>query len=464
MDTIYTLVDFYKSLKYEDLPDDVILKAKIELVDILACVSAGTTANLSKEVAELIMEWGGKEESSVFVFDKKIPSFMAGYVNCLLAHARDYDDFQADAIVHPGISVISTALAVAEKQGNIDGKQLLTAIVAGDDLMIRMATAIKWPILESGFIYSAILGHFGSALTASLLMNLDRDQTVNALGLAYAQSAGNQQSSADTALAKRMQPAFAVRSGIFSAELAKIGVTGPYNIIDGSYSLYHVYLRDHCNKAALTEDLGKKFMIGTLSYKFYPFCGLCQGAIASTEALIEKYDIKPEEVLHIEVGTSAQGIDICALPKETKFNPKTMVDAQFSIPYCIATLLTKRKLGLASLTPSAISDPDTNAIIDKINCHVDPEIDAQYSRGVPPEEVTIETTRGKFTANEWWKGNPLREISMNDIKAKFEDAGEAAIFPMRDGIVDNIIQYIENIETVKDITSLIVLFNEAFIH
>ena len=98
MDTIYQLVKFARETKYEDIPQDAILKAKIELADILACISAGTTANISQEVAELVTGWGGKEESTVMIMGQKIPAHHAAFVNSLLAHARDYDDFQAENI------------------------------------------------------------------------------------------------------------------------------------------------------------------------------------------------------------------------------------------------------------------------------------------------------------------------------------------------------------------------------
>ncbi len=463
MDTIYQLVKFARETKYEDIPQEAILKAKIELADILACISAGTTANISQEVAELVTGWGGKEESTVMIMGQKIPAHHAAFVNSLLAHARDYDDFQAEAIVHPGVSVIPTALAVSEAVGGIDGKELLRVIVVADDIAIRMASAIKVGIMESGWIYSSVIGHFAAALTASLLLGLNEEQTINAMGIVYSQVAGNQQAATDTALTKRMQPAFACRSGIFSAYLASIGVTGAHNVLDGSYGFYKVYIHDKCDKSILTKDLGKEFMIGRLSYKFYPFCGLTQGAIASTFKLVEEYDIKPEEVKHIEVGTSQQGIELCAEPKETKFNPKTMVDAQFSIPFCIATILTERKLGLKSLEPEGVANPRMRQLLPLISCHVDPDIDRDYSRGVPPEEVTIETTRGTFTANEWWKGNPIREITMNDTKEKFEDAMSVAMYPVKEGAVDRVVDMIGDLEALDDVTTLYQLYNDSFI-
>lgn len=463
MDTIYDLVRFARSTEYDDIPKDAIGYAKMLLTDILACAAAGTTAEISPEVAQLMFDWGGKEESSALVYDKKLPAHHAAYLNSLFSHARDYDEFQPDAVVHTGISVIPSALAVAEAEGGISGKKLLSTIVLADELFIRMGFSVKAPINETGWIYSPTLGHFASALCASLLMGLDEEKTVSALGIAYAQVAGNQQSSADTTLTKRMQPGFAAHSGVLSAYLARIGVTGARNIIDGKYNYYRVYLHDRCDRSILTKDLGKKYMIGRLSYKLYPVCGMCMGSIGSTLKIMEDNNLKPEEIESIEIGTSAQAIDSCAEPPEVKFNPQTVVDAQFSIPFSVATVITKGKLNLADLTDEGIHDPEMLKMIKKVHVHVDEDIDKNFSRGVPPAEVTIKTTRGTFTANAPQKGHPSNPLTMDDMKEKFLDAMNFAVYPVKPGAPEKILEMIDHLEDLDDISTLIKAYNDAFI-
>lgn len=99
---------------------------KMLLVDIIAASVAGTTADACKETANLMFDWGGKQESSVLVYDRKLPAPQAVLLNSLLAHARDYDEVQADAIVHTGVSIIPAALAVAEAVRGISGKKVLS--------------------------------------------------------------------------------------------------------------------------------------------------------------------------------------------------------------------------------------------------------------------------------------------------------------------------------------------------
>ena len=464
MDTIYDLVRFARSTSYEDLPQDTIDCAKMLLTDILACAAAGTTADISPEVAGLMFDWGGKEESSTLVYGKKLPAHHAAYLNSLFSHARDYDEFQPDAVVHTGVSVIPTVLAVAEAEGGISGKKALETIVLADELFIRMGYSVKAPINETGWIYSPTLGHFGSALAAALIMDLDEEKTISALGIAYAQVAGNQQSSKDTTLTKRMQPGFAARSGVFSAYLSRVGVTGARNIIDGDYNYYKVYLHDRCDRNELTRDLGSSYKIGDLSYKLYPVCGMCMGSIGSTLKIMTDHQIDPADIERIDVGTSWQAIDSCAMPAEVKFNPQTVVDAQFSIPFSVATILAKGKLNLADLTQEGISDPEMRKYINLVHVHVDDEIERDFSRGVPPAKVTITLKDDtSYTANAPQKGHRDNPLTKEDMREKFLDAMNFAIFPVKEGAPEKILDMIDHLEEMDDISELVDAYNDAFI-
>jgi len=463
LDTIYKIVQFARNTRYEDIPQEAIATAKMLLVDIIATSVAGTTADASDDVAKLMFDWGGKEESTVLVYDKKIPAHHAAFVNSLLSHARDYDEVQADAIVHTGVSVIPTVLAVAEAMGKVDGKKVLSAIVLADELFIRMGLSIKASIMESGWIYSPLVGHFASALCASLLMGLDEEQTINALGIVYSQAAGNQQPSTDTALTKRMQPAFAARSGVFSAYLARAGVTGAKNIFDGDYSFYRVYLQNYCDKSILTEDLGKKYWIPTLSFKPYPVCGLAMGGASTIEKIMKEQGIKWQDITRIELGVTKQAKAIVVVPEETKFHPQTVVDAQFSLPFAVATMAVKGQLMLSNVTMEGIQDPDVREVMGKISVYIDDELEAKYSRGVPPARVTVHTKKGSFTDCILTKGHPTNPFTKEDMRKKFMDAMDFGIYPMQEGAGDEILDMIDHLEELEDFSELIRKVNNSFV-
>ena len=172
-----------------------------------------------------------KEESSLFVFGKKYPAHIAAMINTVMIHGFDYDDTHDHAMMHCGAIMLSTALAVAEAQGGVNGKELLAALTAGLDIQCRLGMAATIGIVESGWVYTPLMGIFGATATAGRLMGLNEDEMLNAFGIAYGQASGNYQAIADSAWTKRLQPGLASRAAVMSCQLAKKGFIGAKNIL-----------------------------------------------------------------------------------------------------------------------------------------------------------------------------------------------------------------------------------------
>ena len=462
MDTIVELVRFAKNTKYEDLPKEAVDAAKMLLKDIIGVSVAGTGAEGVAQARRLIDHWGGREESTVLFFGEKLPVMHAAFLNSLLSHARDYDEYHPDAVVHTGISVIPTVLAVSEETGGISGREAIRVIAVTADVLIRFGDAIKVPGSESGWIYSALLAGFGAALAASLLLGLSEEETVHALGIAYAQLGGNQQAARDTTLTKRMQPALSVKNGVFAAYMAREGISGARHLIDGNYNFFKLYLNDRCDRSKLTEGLGKKFRIGTLAFKPYPVCGQCMTPSGTTDYLMKTHDLQPEDVISAEVGTNRHGYRTCVEPKEVKYAPQKVVDGQFSIPYSVSTMIVKRHLHLSDLTEEGIRDKETLAFIDKVEAYVDEQVEAEFPRGVARAKVTLHTTKGDFTGSVYQKGHPSNPFTAEDMREKFLDAFSFGLKKPKEGAAEAVLALIDTMETVSDVSQLITDVNRSF--
>lgn len=463
MDTIYELVHYLKGIQYDELPQEVIDSAKMLLTDVIAVSVAGSDAEGVKEAAELMIDWGGKEESTVLVFDKKLPADHAGFLNSVLSHARDFDEVHPGAVVHTGITVIPTVLTVADAIGGVDGKKIIETIVAAVDLDVRLGNAVTVSGTKSGWIYSALLGNFAAAFAAGLLLDLSEEQLVNALGIVYAQAGGNQQAARDTTLTKRMQPGFAVRSGIFSAYLAKKGITGPRNLIDGVFGFYHQYLKDECDKSRLLENQGKVYGVTGLSYKVFPVCGQCLSPVTTVDALMKEHHLTASDITEIEVGSNRHGYTACVEPEEVKYHPSKVVDGQFSIPFAVSTMAVKRHVNLSDLTDEGISDSDVAEMMKKVKAVVDPNVEAEFPRGIARANVTLHTTKGDFTGSVYHKGHPENPVTKEDMAEKLKGCFQVGLYPVREGAEDEILAAIDHLEDLDDISRLIRQINDSFI-
>jgi len=262
-----------------DLPAPVIAAAKANIFDTLACAVAGSSAPAVGEAHELAMEWGGAPQATILAFGDKVPAHHAAWVNGTMAHARDYDDTHDAAVLHAGVSVVPAALAASELRGRVGGADFIVAVAAGLETICRLGVATRIGIIESGFIYTPLFGHFAATVAAGRALGLDVTQMINALGIAYSQVAGNHQVTRDGALTKRMQPGFAAQSALLSVQLARRGVRGAQATFEGVDGFLRVYLRDRCDRDVLRDRLGEHYEFAQLSYKPYPCCRFNHTAI-----------------------------------------------------------------------------------------------------------------------------------------------------------------------------------------
>jgi 2-methylcitrate dehydratase PrpD len=269
MDLAYTLVKHIGNTKFEDIPAKAIEGTKRIILDQFAVALAGSTAPGAVEVAQEVIDWGGKAESTVWVYGDKVPVAHAAFANSVMTHGCDYDDTHLPTITHTGVVTVPTAFALAERKGKLGGKKLIAAVNIGIDVLTRLAAGCPH-VIKQGWHATALFGSFAAAATAGRILDLNEEQMLNALGLAYSQASGNGQCVRDGALSKRLQPGFAVRAALQGVLLAQRGVTGAHNLFQGDFGLYPVYLRGEYTDRVITAELGKRFEAANIAIKPYP--------------------------------------------------------------------------------------------------------------------------------------------------------------------------------------------------
>jgi 2-methylcitrate dehydratase PrpD len=453
MDASIILAEYVARTGYNDLPSEAVEASKRDILDTIGVAIAGSSVSGGKEIMALVREWGGKEESTVVMFGERVPAPFAALVNATMAHALDFDDAHERVILHAGVTTIPAALAAAERAGRVTGKQFINAVTLGIDLICRLGEASNKHPAELGFMYTSLYGIFGAAVAAGKILGLSKEQLVNAIGIAYSQASGNFQCVADGALTKRMQAGFAASAGITAALLAGQGLTGAKNSFQGEKGLFKIYLRDEYSPDRLTADMGKHFGVVDLSFKPYPCCRNCHPFIDATLALTTEHNINPSDVDRIFV-RCGEGARMLCEPQQIRQNPRVFIDAQFSIPWVIATALVKGKVTLDDFTPQSILNRKVLEIAAKVATEVDPEMDA---RGTSPAFVEIKMKGSDLVysrRDDIAKGNPAKPMSWNELCDKFIDCAAHGIKPMSANKVQKVIDLISNLEEIEDIRLL----------
>jgi len=456
MNTERLLANYLIGLTYEDIPASVIKATKLQILNILSAILGGSAAGGIKELVDLLGYWGGRQESTVFAYGHKLPAPNAAQANASMGHALDFDDTYNKTMLHPAVVTVPAAMAIAEMRPGVSGKEFLTAVALSIDLGCRMCLVVKAPPEGKDqqwwqvWHFTALFGYFMAAAAAARLLQLEEDKMMNALGLAYHQTAGNGQVVRDGAHAKRLGPGFSCRAGVTSALMAERGITGAKNFLEGEVRFYDLYFPGTpYNLSALTDKLGQQFENEDISLKPYP-CGVVNHtAIDAALFITREHDIKPDDIAEVTIFTG-QGSSVLWKPIETKRHPKNGVETQFSIPWSVATAIVKRRATIQDYTDEAAKDPEMHELTNRINAEIDP---ALTGGSIEPTRVRIKTKGGKVFINQVAipLGSPRKPFSQADIKGKLKDCNSVSIKPLSDETLEKLIETIQRLEEFGDI-------------
>jgi 2-methylcitrate dehydratase PrpD len=336
-----------------------------------------------------------------------------------MAHALEYDDLHSELPVHCGCVTIPTAMAVAETDPDLSGAELVSAIVTGTEILCRLARATRSYRTGKGFRGfnpTSVVAGFAAAAVAGRLLRLDANGIARAMGLSYSQASGTQQCIEDGGLAKRMQPGMVAEAGVRAAWLARAGVTGAVDAIEGANGYFRVFENGEYDADLLTKDLGTAFEMDAIAFKRYPICGMAQPAVDALRELRDQHRFEIRDVAKIRVYGSKFVVDMVGRPYEPGENPD--VDAQFSIRYCIATTLLTGSIKLVDLkAENALGDERAN-LANAITVELDDTPKGKWSTRIEIELCNgVKLTRSRETA----AGQSDRRVSMDELAAKFID-------------------------------------------
>lgn len=245
-------------LSYDDVPETVLEHARLHLLDSLGVALAAASTESGRKITQAARSLGVGDESTVIGSTGRLPAPSAALVNGTLIHALEYDDTHTDSIIHGSSVVVPSVLAAAER-GSVGGKELITSLVLGWEVIIRLGLVAPGAFQARGFHTTGVCGSFASALVAGRLAKLSEPELTSALGIAGSQASGLFEYVVDGASVKSSHPGWAAHNGIVATHLARCGVSGPETVFEGRFGFYNTFTdRDPAELALhdLYRDLG----------------------------------------------------------------------------------------------------------------------------------------------------------------------------------------------------------------
>lgn len=376
------LVDYLCSTGFEAIPREPLDTIRNMVLRVLGTMIAGSSAEGCREVVDLYKGMGGRKEATILIHGGKVPAQNAALVNSVMARAMDFCDAMAPG-VHIGSSAVPTAFAAAELAGGCSGRNFLTALIVGTELSSRLNLSES---AYDGFDPTGVCTVFAATAVASRILRFNPTQTWNALALAFNRSGGSFQANIDGSLAVRVIQGWVAQNGINCAQLARAGITGPTNFLEGIYGYFHLFGRDDSDLNSVTGELGDRFKLQNLVFKKYPSCGLTQGCTDAILSLKAEMGLQAQDVDHIDVRVPPYAHKLVGHPFRLGENPR--VNAQFSIQYCVASALMRGDAKLQHFEEAAVRDQDVLSFIKKISVTADSVLDERGHTALDMRVVT----------------------------------------------------------------------------
>jgi 2-methylcitrate dehydratase PrpD len=451
-------VEFVLSTPFEEIPRTVINRVQSLILDLIGASLIGVSESSSQAIIRTILAEGSLPQATIFGIGRVTSMGAAALANGAIAHALELDDDHRRGTVHPGAVVIPSALACAEAT-NLDGKTFLRAVTMGYEITCRAGEAFLGKQYYQGFHPTSTCGVFGAAVAAGIALGLNYKQFVNAMGIAGTLAFGLGEWRSDGSWIKRLHPGRAAQSGILASQLAKEGFTGPASIFEGKDGFLKAFsYKEVFDKNAILRDLGRDYRTRLTAFKPYPGCRFAHAAIDIGIEFSQKEKFKPQEI--------TEGIVRIYKTDILNYSPRpsSIVIAQFSLPYLLATAMVRGSVTLNHLTDKAIHDPEILAVSDKIQVIEDKEFTNSYPERYPTE-VKIKLASGDCIT--YFRDCPSGDPESSDyvkhpqrFATEIETKFRSLLGTYSKSFIDSIIQAVENLRDSKSVEKLTLLLGK----
>jgi len=414
------LAQYIVESKFRDFPEAVVERAKRCILDSLGCALGGYVSEAGSRMANVMAAMGGRQDATILGMGVKAALTHAASANTYLANILDYDDTYTS---HPGCTVIHPAICGGEMI-YASGSDVLTAVIVGYEVYTRIAQAIHYAPSTVDKVSGVARQTFGAVVSASKVLSLELDQVLDALGIAGATAPV--QSNAKTGGSEEIPPTMKVGFyqcslvGTTAALMAKSGITGPHNILDGDTGFWRMIGADSCDFDRMADGLGEEYEIMNVAFKPYSCCRWFHAALDAALSIATEQRIQASNIRQITVetigGKSDQVLGYMKNPR-----PSNIVAAEFSLPYAMSVALHGIKPGPEWFAAKTMNDRGIVDLAAKIKCTFKAKSESDrkdYHKW--PTKVDVATDRGIYSKQvEYPKGAPKNMLTNEELDAKF---------------------------------------------
>ncbi|RMF11321.1 MAG: MmgE/PrpD family protein [Alphaproteobacteria bacterium] len=414
-----------------DWPAQALHSAHREFIDFIAVMIAGLAEPATAKVRQVARGWGLGPASAVGC-STRLAAPWAALVNGTAGHVLDFDDNFDPPKAH-ATTVLAPAILALGEEVAADGARVLDAYIVGLQIQGRLGQALNPYHRDRGWHATATTGAFGAAAACARLLGLDAEATANALSISVSMASGFM--SQFGTMTKPLHAGLAAKAGIMAARLAEAGMTAGRATLDGPHGMQRlmvgpdfVELReghthvDHGQTMRFeTANVGEPLLITEHGYrvKRFPNCGSAHRAMDALLFLMAEHDFTPADIEKIEVHAPAVHLNNLMYR-----NPKTGLEAKFSMEYALASLLIRGRAGIAEFTDEAVADEMVRAAMKLVERHPVPGLEGEIVTRVI---VRLKDGRTLEEAREWPEGSKWKPFPDDLYWKKFDECTQTLL-------------------------------------
>ena len=399
-----------ETLRYEDLPQDVIDRAKVILRDSIGVqIAASATSEPAQKVIDLVQRWGGQSESTIVAYGTKLPTPHAAMCNAMLAHGIQFDDTHSKGLIKAGAVLVPSVFAATELSG-ANGKETIVSLVIGYEIAARIAKAINPGHRRRGFHTSGTVAGFGAAAMTARLLGLKSEQIAWALGLAGSQAGGLVAFLDDPCMSKPLLCGKAAYNGVLSGVLASEGFTGPKNILEGNEGFFNAFCED-IDMDVMLDGFGERYVIMEVGLKPHAACRYSHAPIDLAQKMYNEDGIRLKDIDSGTIKMSEIAVRQTSIPVS-----KTLEAAMGSTEFGVAAAFELGYNGLPECW-AAFDNPAVHYGAKKFFMEVEPS----FAPSARDTILEVRTTDGRIMRYQQPlpKGEPSFPMTALELERKF---------------------------------------------
>lgn len=443
---------FAASLRFDDVPKDVVQRIKLSVLDSIGCCLFGATLPWTRKVADLAMAEGAAPAASLMGMGKKTSVALAALVNGTSGHAFELDDIHKESIIHMGSLATPVALAFAEERGGLPGRDVVTGMVAGYEVGARVGNAATMSLFFRGFHPQGTSGAFAAAATAARMLGLGAEQFQHALGIVGSQ-AGGLMAAQEGAMVKRFHSGRAAQSGVYSALLARNGFTGVTDALEARYGGYLTCYSDQPNPSRLTAGLGTTWETLNVGYKPHASVTSIHTALDGLADIMRENQLSANDIERVETGLSPMTHVHCAW----EYKAQGVTAAQMNLYYGLAVIALDGVAFTEQYREDRLRDPKIIEFIGRIKASVDAEIEGMGAPFRHAARVTVTARDGrrfeKLLLHR--RGSAENPLQPGDIEYKFRHVVERCLSRAHTDKVIGLVDSLDRLDSTRELLAIV---------